>query len=80
MDNHIRTVIRLWKTLVLFIFLTLFFYFGLKWMDQYHEKMDRYEMPSGGAVKVYQTLSTGSKEEVVRHMWPRMIEFLRNGE
>lgn len=83
MREYMRTTLRVWKILMFFIVLTATFYFGLTWMDRYQENFHRYDEPGGGAVKVSRQQTADGREYAesgVWNFWPRIIEFLRDGE
>ena len=52
MARWIRSVIQTIKVFLIFVICTLFFYFGLVWMNEEYENYHRYDQPEGKAIKV----------------------------
>lgn len=46
------------KIFIIFMICTLFFYFGLIWINQEYENYNRYNQPEGNAIKVSSTDET----------------------
>ncbi|RYL94835.1 DUF4227 family protein [Sporolactobacillus sp. THM7-4] len=82
-EEYLRAVLSAWRVLILFILLTVIFYFGLVWVDRNQGNFHRYDQPDGEAVKVYRPdpssdpVRNGSD---MPNVLPRILEFLRNGE
>lgn len=68
-----QAILHTIKVFVLFVVCTLFFYFGLIWINQEYENFHRYDQPEGNAVEV----STDSEHSSVHE---RLRLFYKTGE
>lgn len=57
-----RTFLHILKVLIIFIVCTLFFYFGLIWINQEYENYNRYNQPEGNAIKVSSNEKNANQE------------------
>ncbi|PWA13169.1 hypothetical protein DCC39_01580 [Pueribacillus theae] len=57
-----RTFLHILKVLFIFVVCTLFFYFGLVWINQEYENYNRYNQPEGNAIKVSSTEKNANQQ------------------
>nr|WP_268236361.1 YqzK family protein [Pullulanibacillus pueri] len=69
------------KVFLLFVGCTVLFYFGLKWLDENYEGYHQYDVPSGGAVKVFNPSGTPVNDAPTSDsLSSRFFQFIRDGE
>lgn len=72
MSKMIKIVLEMTKVLLIFVICTLLFYYVIKALHQEYEQLDRYEMPKGNAVEVF--------EQEENDLLERISIFFRLGE
>ncbi|MDD9148608.1 MULTISPECIES: DUF4227 family protein [unclassified Sporolactobacillus] len=81
MKEYLQITLRVWKMLIVFIALTVFFYLGLAWVDRQQANFHRYDERGNDAVKVSAGQQpAGMLEDSARDFWMRIREFLQDGE
>lgn len=75
MKSWAKLIFDTCKVFVLFTGCTIFFYFGLVWINEEYEYYHRYDEPENGAIKA----STAQSEETNK-FWDRFVLFYLNGE
>lgn len=76
MKSWLKIIIQTIKVFVLFTGCTIFFYYGIMWLDEEYQDYHRYDEPKGSAVKVS---ATGNGTDSPNWL-DRLILFYLNGE
>lgn len=74
MPVFMKTIFEMLKFIIVFIICTILFFYVIKAFHQEYEKLDRYHIPEGNAVKVVQ------QEGGDNDLWERLSIFFRLGE
>ncbi|MTT31214.1 DUF4227 family protein [Terrilactibacillus sp. BCM23-1] len=78
MKNFYSGLIETCRVFILFVVLTLFFYYALNHLDRREESYHKYDEPIGRAIKVSYTVD--EEQMTKQNGFPRLMEFFRNGE
>ncbi|MFC4404291.1 DUF4227 family protein [Gracilibacillus xinjiangensis] len=72
MQTIFRAIYEIGKVFIIFVLCTFLFYYVIKALHQEYEKLDRYDVPQGSAVKVF--------HQEDNDLWERLNIFFRLGE